>query len=120
MRRELGNADEAMAGELGPLAQQKGLALIEQGEQLVAQWNDGEGGGKGLKEEIAEKVHKLKESVIEVVQLARERIAAGKAQKLGEKVGKENKYVNYFGQRLFHWNNGFKKWPIHSSKSEFR
>ena len=86
MRQELGKADESVAGELGPLAQQKGVALIEQGEQLVAQWIN-EGGGKRLREMIAEKVQLLKAAVIEVVQLSRERIAAGKAQKLREKVG---------------------------------
>ena len=93
MLGELNIANESMAAELGPLAQQKGVVLVDQGEQLILQWK-GENKeeiciNQNICERIAQKVQSLKEAVIAVVQLAREKIGASKAQKVVEKVNKK-------------------------------
>lgn len=77
-----------MAGELGPLAQQKGVALIEEGVQLCVHWEREPLGGVKWHTAISTRVAKLKEAVVEVVRVARERIATGKADKQRNIVGK--------------------------------
>uniref|UniRef100_A0A915N4V6 Ig-like domain-containing protein n=1 Tax=Meloidogyne javanica TaxID=6303 RepID=A0A915N4V6_MELJA len=98
MLGELNIANESMAAELGPLAQQKGVVLVEQGEQLILQWK-GENKeeiciNQNICERIAQKVQQLKEAVIAVVQLAREKIGASKAQKIVEKLIILEKWLN--------------------------
>ncbi|KAL3080441.1 hypothetical protein niasHT_038878 [Heterodera trifolii] len=84
MRDDLRHASAAMAGELGPLAQQKGVALIEDGVQLSAHWEREPAGGHKWGPAVDARVERLKEAVIDVVRMARDRIASGKADKLRE------------------------------------
>uniref|UniRef100_A0A1I8BJY4 Ig-like domain-containing protein n=1 Tax=Meloidogyne hapla TaxID=6305 RepID=A0A1I8BJY4_MELHA len=98
MLEELNNANESMSAELGPLAQQKGVVLVDQGEQLILQWK-GENKEENLInqnicERIAQKVQILKEAVIAVVQLASEKIGASKTQKIVEKLNILDKWLN--------------------------
>uniref|UniRef100_A0A183CIY6 Ig-like domain-containing protein n=1 Tax=Globodera pallida TaxID=36090 RepID=A0A183CIY6_GLOPA len=86
MRDDLRHASAAMAGELGPLAQQKGVALIEDGVQLCAQWEREPADGAAWRAAVDKRVERLKEAVIDVVRMARDRIAAGKSDKLREMV----------------------------------
>ncbi|KAI1715015.1 immunoglobulin i-set domain-containing protein [Ditylenchus destructor] len=70
MGAELVNANAPMAGELGPLAHQKAGALIDEGEHLLQTL--------GQNDAVSNKVAELKEKLMQVEQMARDRIAWAK------------------------------------------
>lgn len=89
MESDLINANASMAGELAPLARQKAMAVIEEGENLLRY---------GHNQPVIDKLSQLHSKLQEVEQLAQERIQTATRQ-LRQQVKQ---------QKSTHFNN---KWP---------
>lgn len=71
MAADLINANASMAGELGPLARQKAMAVIEEGEKLLRH---------GHSQPVIDRLNQLHSKLQEVEQLAQERIQTATRQ----------------------------------------